>query len=183
MNSLSKPIIVSGDDWLERIARFRVSVWRAEGMLSDTCFTDGCCLELIDSKAIQVVVTDNDRLVGAIRYYQYEQLADCPNASSFNLSCVSIPSPVATPERLVVDSDYKRRGIFKVLGLAVRALCYRHGARCMISECAPPVAKALREMGRQSLGMAASDPRFPNTNYEWILSRVDLNERPPDLPF
>lgn len=164
---------VRGRKWLERIAKFRVQVWNQDGSIDATSFTDGQCLEATDAEAIHVVVLDGETLIAAIRFNSYATLSDCPLAQQYRAAGIDVPGPVAVPERLVVAEKHRRRGILSGLADHMLELCQQYGCRSMISECSPATADMLRKRGRQSLGYAPHDPRFPHTRYEWMLTDIE----------
>lgn len=177
MNNPGPVRLVSGEDWLARIARFRVDVWQSYGILAEGYYIDGRCLEEQDQEAIHLVILAGDRLCGAVRYNDYAQLADCPLASSYRAAGIELSGPIAIPERMVVDPEFARQGIWAELSDRLLQLCVERKARYMISECSELVARAMRKRGRQSLGMAPIDPRFPGARFEWMLTDIEALRR------
>ena len=167
---------VGGEDWLQRIARFRYRIWQEDGLIDESLFPDGPVIEEVDRQAIQVVHLDEGQLVASIRYAQFDSLQQAPQAEEFARCGIALWGAVALPERLVVHPDYRRRGILDAIATYMVELARQHGARYIISECSPPTAELLRKRGRPSLGFSPQDPRFPGVRYEWFLS--DLAQQP-----
>ncbi len=170
MSKVDATELVSGDVWLTRIARFRVEVWRAYGILADGCYEDGLCLEPQDQDAIHIVLQAEGRLCGAVRYNDYPRLEACPLASSYQAAGIVLDGPIAVPERLVVAPEFAGLDIWAALSDRLLQIGQQRQARYMISECSEPIARAVKKRGRRSLGMAPVDPRFPGSRFEWMLT-------------
>ncbi|MDA1370033.1 MAG: GNAT family N-acetyltransferase [Proteobacteria bacterium] len=164
--------VVTGDEWLDRIARLRVEVWIAEGMTAPGCFPEGRCLEEEDQAAFHFVIESADRLVAAGRYTQYPDLTSTHHGSYYQATGFSLDGPIGIPERVVVIPEMVGQGLFRRVADALMLQAKQQGARYTLSECSPAAAASLVRAGRKSLGKAPPDPRFPGVEFEWILSDV-----------
>jgi len=169
-----KPQIVQGDDWLQRIARFRVEVWLLNDMIDPSSYPDGCCMEEADRTATHIVVEIDNRLVGATRVTHHQDIYSSHNGDYYRAAGIELEGPITIPERMVVHPDVKRKGIYRVLSDEILRQAKKYGSQHAISECTPAAADMLRQRGRKSLGMAPHDPRFPNTSFEWMLTDIEL---------
>lgn len=167
-----EPKIVAVDEWLERIARFRVEVWRANGMISPASFPEGVCVEAVDLIATHFIIEHDAELIGACRYVQYPDVASSHHAEYYKAAGIELQGPIGIPEHTVVHPDRMRLGLGGKLASAQLGQAIAHGARYMISEAAPAAASMLRKRGRKSLGMAPLDARFPSVQFEWMLTDI-----------
>lgn len=170
MTNLDGTELVHGEAWLARIARFRVEVWQSYGILAEGWYEDGLCLEPEDQHAIHIIYQIEGRLCGAVRYNDYPSLEECPLASSYREAGIALEGPVAIPERLVVAREFSGQSIWAALSDRLLQIGQQRQARYMISECSEPIARAVKKRGRHSLGTAPADPRFPGSQFEWMLT-------------
>ena len=165
---------VSGEQWIQRIAQFRYQVWSTLNMIDESLFPGQICLEEVDYLATHLVVMDQDKLLGAARYTQYADINKTHLGLYYHESGVSIEGIAAVPERVVVDPDLKREGIGWALSDALARLAVEQGASFTIAECSPEAATLVRKRSGISLGMAPLDPRFPDVQFEWMLSPIEI---------
>ncbi len=174
MSSDLTPVVVDTEKWLDSIAYFRVEVWKLNGMVDMSHFPDDKCLEEVDKIATHLIVERKGVLMAATRYVQYPDLASSHNKDYYETAGISLSGPIGLPEHTVVHPDYAGRGLGKAIADAHVRQAMRNGARYMITENSPTAAEIMRKRGRKSLGMAPGDPRFPNIEFEWMLSDMKL---------
>lgn len=169
---------------LEDVYRLRAAVWQRSGHAHPQAFPDGRWTDSYDARADHFVVRVEGTLAAAARYTQWASLYDIPDASYFAHSCVNVTGPIGLPERLVVDPQWQRQGLYQRLADTLRDHATGRGAQYLLMECTSPVADLLIRRGRRVLGEAPYDPRFPKTTFLWVLSDLrHLSDRtPPDSP-
>lgn len=170
MNEALLPRIVNSPDWLEKIARFRVAVWMAHGMIDPRCFPDGVCDEAVDRIATHFIIEREGDLLGACRYVRYPDLASSHHAAYYKSAGIELEGPIGIPEHFVVHPDSERQGIGIKLVKAQQAHAIANNVRFLISEASPAAAALLLQLGRRSLGPAPEDARFPGMQFVWILT-------------
>ncbi len=106
------------DEWLERIGRLRVGVWRQEGSIAEDQFRDGVWLDGFDGSARHWVVTDREEIVAAARLTLHPRLADSPDGYVWLDAGRDLPSPIANVAKLVVARRARRRGLATALNRA-----------------------------------------------------------------
>lgn len=163
---------VDGDEWLERIAYFRVQVWALNNMIDLSYFPENKCLEDVDKIATHRVVEHEGRLIAATRYIQYPDLDSSHHADYYREQDIQLEGPIGIPEHTVVHPDFTGRGLGKLITLGHRQQAIRDGARHTLSENTRVNADLMRKMGVRSLGLAPPDPRFPGIQFEWMSSVV-----------
>jgi hypothetical protein len=143
-------------------------------MIDPACFPDGRCLEEVDHVATHFVIEENGRLLGAIRYTQYDNIHATHHGDYYREAGIDFEGPVAIPERSVVHPDVDGKGLLRVLADAVVNHRVEQNIEYSISECSPSAASYMRKQGCKSFGLAPVDPRFPGVQFEWILSDFSL---------
>jgi len=163
---------VEVNEWLDKLARFRFEVWSANNMIDPSLFPEQKCLEDVDQTAIQIVIELKDELVASTRFASYPDIYSTHHGDYYKNAGIRLEGAVGIPEHTVVRPDMTRRGLHSLIIDEVIRQAIIVGARFTISECTPAAADLLRKRGRQSLGMAPHDPRFPNIQFEWMLTEV-----------
>lgn len=160
---------VSSPEWLDRIARFRVEVWKLNDMIDASYFPDNKCLEKVDEIALHRIVQEGGRLIAATRYTHYDDLQSTHHGTYYREAGIDLVGSVGLPEHTVVHPDFAGRGLGKAITDAHFAHGLELGVRYHVSENTAVNAELMRKMGRTSLGMAPPDPRFPGIQFEWML--------------
>ncbi len=165
---------VSSPEWLERIAYFRVEVWKLNEMIDMSYFPENKCLEEVDKIATHRIVEWEGRLIAATRYVQYPDLDSSHLGDYYRSEDIYLPGPIGIPERTVVHPEFAGRGIGMAMLLAHRAHSLANGVRFNISENTRASASLMPKLGAKSLGMAPPDPRFPGIEFEWMCVEMAL---------
>ena len=165
---------VSSPEWLERIAYFRVEVWKLNEMIDLSYFPENKCLEAVDEIATHRIVECQGRLIAATRYVQYPDLQSSHLGDYYRREAIDLPGPIGIPEHTVVHPDFTGRGLGKAITLAHRQQSLGNGVRFNISENTRVNADLLRKMGAKSLGIAPPDARFPGIEFEWMCVELAL---------
>lgn len=164
------PLTVTEPDLLEEIYRFRVREWRAAGVVASHAFPDGRWHDHYDDVAMHVAMWVDGQLAAAIRYTQWPRLADMPDATYFSHAGVGDIGPVGLPERLVVASRYRRMGLYRQIADHIYHHARAQGATHVLMEATEPTSALMAKRGRQILGDAPPDDRFPGVRFQWVLS-------------
>ncbi|PCI75473.1 MAG: hypothetical protein COB20_12865 [SAR86 cluster bacterium] len=164
---------VNSQEWLERIAYFRIEVWKLNAMVDMAYYPENKCLEEVDKIATHRVVELKGRLIAATRYTQYPNMNSSHNGAYYRQEGIELPGPIGIPEHTVVHPEFVGRGLGKAITIAHRQQALQNGVRFIISENTKVNADLLRKMGKKSLGMAPPDPRFPGIQFEWICSDLE----------
>jgi len=164
------PRTVEDAEVLEAIYRFRVRVWRDSGLLADDAFADGRWKDHYDDVAMHVAMFVDDELAAAIRYTQWPRLADMPDAAYFSHAGIGDVGPIGLPERLIVDPGHRRMGLYRQIADHIYHHARANGATHVLMEATEPTAALMAKRGRQILGDAPPDPRFPGVRFQWVLS-------------
>lgn len=168
---MSAAIEVQGEAWIQRIAAFRVSCWRAWGALAPQAFPDGAWRDPLDERARHWVVLDGDALVGAIRCAWFDRFDDLPDVAVYRSLGLELAGRVALPERLVVDPSRAREGVARRLAEAVREAVIAAGTPWSLAESSPPTRALLEARpDRRVVGAAPADPRFPGVAFVIVLT-------------
>jgi GNAT superfamily N-acetyltransferase len=103
---------LSSAEEIEAAQRLRYKVWRAEGAVihqpERLAIADSH-----DEHSMHWGAFDQEQLVGAARLCLHKQISEAPDAAMF--AGHDIPAPVASLNRLVVLSEYRRQGIGSML--------------------------------------------------------------------
>jgi len=166
-------IEVNSEEWLERIAHFRVKIWKYNNMIDESYFPENKCLEEADKIATHRIVEWEGELIAATRYILCEDLDSTHHGDYYKKQGIQMPGPIGIPEHTVVHPDFVGKGIGKAITLAHRQQALKSGARYNISENTKVNADLLRKMGVRSLGMAPPDPRFPGIEFEWMCTDLE----------
>lgn len=170
------PILtVSGPElvhWLDRIGRLRADVWQATRLIDPDAFPVDRWTDRLDEDATHWVIVDGDTPVAAMRYAQFDDPADMPDAAHHRALGLWLVPPVALPERLVVHPRLQHLGLATRLADHGLAHAIASGARSIVSEASAPTAEMLRKRGRRVLGPAAYDPRFPGVSFQLVLTEI-----------
>jgi len=164
---------VEYEEWIDRIAHFRVEVWKLNDMVDMTYFPDNKCLEEVDKKATHKIVQWQGRLIAATRYTHYPDLDSTHHGDYYRRGGIDLQGPIGIPEHTVVHPDFAGRGLGKAITDSYFDLGRRNKVRFHLSENTPVNAELLRNMGRKSLGMAPPDPRFPGIQFEWMCMDIE----------
>lgn len=164
--------LVSGPEWIDRIAKFRIDVWSQADLVDVSFFPDGKWLDDVDADATHIVIVEDGELLAAVRYCQYPTIDSTHHGSYYREAGIDLDGPIGIPERMVVRQDLARKGLAWVLANAIAYQAVTQGARHVISECSEGTAALMRKRGRPSLGFAPYDPRFPNVRFEWMHSDI-----------
>ena len=161
---------VSSEEWLDRIAHFRVEVWKFNDMIDMSYFPENKCLEDVDKIATHRIVEWEGKLIAATRYTQYPDLESTHHGDYYSKQGIQLSGPIGIPEHTVVHPDFVGRGLGKAITRAHRRQAIASGARYTISENTKVNADLMRKMasGSKSLGLAPPDPRFPGIEFEWM---------------
>jgi len=171
---------VHSEEWIERIAYFRVEVWNLNGMVDMSYFPERKCLEAVDSEAIHRIAQWQGRLIAATRYTQYADLQSTHHGDYYGRAGIELQGPIGIPEHTVVHPEFAGRGLGKAITESHVAHALKFGVRFNISENTLANAEMMHKMGvtsRKSLGRAPPDPRFPGIQFEWIALDVEAYRR------
>jgi gamma-glutamylaminecyclotransferase len=104
---------VTGErDWLARIGRLRVEVWRSEGPIDEARFREGVWVDEFDAKARHWVGVDGaGEVVAAARLSLHRRLAESPDGYVWLDAGRDVTAPVANVAKLVVARRARRRGL------------------------------------------------------------------------
>lgn len=166
-------IEVDSQEWLERIARFRVEVWKLNNMVDMAYFPEKKCLEEVDKFATHRVVEVEGQLIAATRYTQYPDMDSSHHGAYYKQVGIALLGPIGIPEHTVVHPNFVGRGLGRAITIAHRQQAIANGARYTISENTKVNAKLMLKMGKKSLGMAPPDPRFPGIQFEWMYTDLE----------
>ena len=164
---------VDSQEWLERIARFRVQVWKYNNMIDVSYFPENKCLEEADKIATHRIVEFEGELIAATRYTQYEDLDSTHHGDYYKKQGIQLPGPIGIPEHTVVHPEFVGKGLGKLITRAHRRQALKNGARYTLSENTKVNADLMRKMGIKSLGMGPADPRFPGIEFEWMCTDLE----------
>ena len=85
---------VNSEHWLERIAHFRVKIWKHNNMIDVSYFSGNKCLEEADKIAIHRIVEFEGVLIAATRYTQYEDLGSTHHGGYYREQGIQLPGPI-----------------------------------------------------------------------------------------
>lgn len=164
------PEVVTDDDVLEAIYRFRARIWSESGVTAPDAFPDGRWKDAYDELAEHAAMWVDDELAASIRYTQWERLSDMPDAAYFAHAGLGDLGPIGLPERLVVDPRFRRMGLYRRIADHYYHHARSQGATHVLMEATEPAAALMEKRGRRVLGDAPPDPRFPGVRFLWVLS-------------
>ncbi|NEO85935.1 MAG: GNAT family N-acetyltransferase [Spirulina sp. SIO3F2] len=140
---------------LQNIGELRIRAWSS--VVPDAAQLT-CWLDNYDATARHWAVFDGEKLIAAARMSIHAHLHEVPEPEVY-VGCFPrpLPAPIASFNRLVVDIDYRRRGIAKTLD-TLRLEAARH-AHCASIVLATPSGlyrvRSLESLGFQCVGSGA----------------------------
>lgn len=127
-SAISEPL-TDPSPLLVAIAKLRARAWGEDsGEISYNRWTDEW-----DASAFHHVVYSGSNLVGAVRFTIHQQCAGMPDFEVFEHMVSELPLPVAHCARLVVDPDFRRRGVGQTLDWVIANAPFNSGANSIIS--------------------------------------------------
>ena len=174
LSNVRGPVEVSGDEAVERIARFRYAVWAASGLMDPTAFPDGRWRDDLDDQARHLVLEAEGRLVGAARYTQWERMDDMPEGAYYRSIGLDLDGPIGLPQRVVVTPEARRRGLSMKLADGLLHLGIEMAARYILAEASAGAVRMMLKRGRRHVGPAPYDARFPGVRFQIMLT--DMRE-------
>jgi phenylacetate-CoA ligase len=166
------PIEVTDRNLIDAICRFRVEVWSATGRLAPGAFPDGTWRDEWDDRCRHLVVMQGDRIVAAARWGVYRSLSEAPEADQYKEMQLELDGPIAVVERVVVSTAVSHLGLSVALLNAIQEKLRADGVKYEIGQVSPSMLRLMRRRGREILGPAAPDPRFPGLEFRLVLHRL-----------
>ena len=170
---------VSCDQWIEKIAQFRFEVWRANEMIDLSLFPEQKCLEDVDYTAIHTVIESEGNLVAASRFTSYPDIHSTHLGDYYQKAGIKLEGAIGIPEHPVVQPNMVGKGLHRLIIAEIERLARERSLNYTISECTEAAAQLLLKSGRKSLGKAPKDPRFPDIEFEWIVTDYTAESHTP----
>ena len=142
--------------------RLRFLVWNEECALLPE-FKDAQLLrDEHDQHAVHFGIFDSDALVASSRCCIHARIEDLPDSKAF--AKLSVPSPIATMNRLVVQREYRNRGCARTLHQARIGWAIEQGANSIICCAAAERSRSLMALGFEMT--ALRDKSYFQSSYE-----------------
>lgn len=107
------------DDLLQEIGRLRIRAWEADGERPSYAADCGdCWLDPHDEHAEHFIIEEGGRIIAASRLCVHEKGDDLPDAPSLEGLLDGVRWPAAFINRLVVDLEFRGRGLSTLLDAA-----------------------------------------------------------------
>jgi len=149
---------------LSELFRLRASVWVEEGA-NASAFPAGSWSDAADADRTHWMVLDQGRIVAGASLGLHDTLADLDEPEAY----LSIPAPppgiIAAPQRVVVDRQYRGRGIAAALLDAQDRASKEAGAVIAVRQASPAMKRILDRRGWRDHGPGPMDPRFPGIQF------------------
>jgi len=152
------PQEVTGDSPLmERVYKeLRLTAWREQPRMVEAL---SYWRDEIDSTARHWVIVDAGIAIASARLSFHNSLEDLPDAEIFVGFCPTLPTPIASINRLVVHPDYRRRGYGTRLDNIRLKAAEEWGCQCAIaSSTEPKRIKQLADRGFKVVGTGREHP-------------------------
>ncbi len=166
------PVEVSDPETLARIGRLRFEAWHAKGLIVPDAFPGGVWRDPLDAIARHFVIEVDGRLAASMRYAQFDRMDDMPEAAHYRKMGLDLDGPVGLPERLFVAPGLRHLRLPERMADKILETAHASGARWLVTEATPPMVAMLLARGRQHIGPAAHDPRFPTVDFQLMLTDV-----------
>lgn len=168
----AEPREISDMPTIERIAQFRVDVWRDEGVLSDDAWPEGAWLDEYDDYSHHWASMNGDVIVASARMSFHTELSDVPDFGHIEHLNLSLPTPIASFNRMVVHKTARRRGLGgKLMEHRIRGAAATN-AKVAIMQATDTAVRRAEKLGFKSLGCALSPIEAPNLNLTVMMGVV-----------
>ena len=165
---------------MAEIGRLRTQVWSAEADVNPQSLGPEPWIDPVDQKACQWTVRDGRRLAAAARLSVHDELASVPYYTAF-VDRLPGSGPYGAMNRLVVQRDYRGRGLAHRLDCLRLQHAQRLGARQVVVVASGRRVKALEALGFENLGAPNPAPELLRSGqpYSILVHRLrDIPELP-----
>jgi GNAT superfamily N-acetyltransferase len=157
-------------EW-QAIARLRYRAWAPQAPAIRELLPDGQWVDAHDEHAHHLTAWRGGELVAAARLCKHERITELHRLLSFDR-----PGPFAYISRLVVDPDFRGRGLASRVDAKRAELATSFGARwivgCWSSLSGPLRLGQLEKQGFQAFSSAPDDLPFPSEVVQWLLKSI-----------
>jgi len=141
---------ITNTDWVVKTFNLRFEVWNAETTLRSQVRAKGLITDDHDTHARHWAAFCGDEVVAAARMCIHQRQQESPDAPAFSDIC--LPVPVATVNRLVVDSSVRNRGLgSKLCHFRIEA-AKQDGAKCVVGTFTDERIASLEKFGFRLTG-------------------------------
>jgi len=154
---------VSFPDFIHEIGALRIRAWRSEPGIDSVFFSRNTWIEALDQTAHHWIIADKTRIVAAARMSMHESIETVPYASLIPTGYHGRYSgkKVASINRLVVDPDYRGRGLARMLDQARIDMAIREDIDVILAQ---PQLSRLTTLAKQGFSYVcelSSTPEMP----------------------
>lgn len=109
------PVVVTDAAMMQQIGRLRVKAWKADGELPLIAKDDDIWLDEHDDHAMNWAIVQNGRPIAAARACMHARFGELPDLLCLTGYEHCFQEPVTSFNRMVVDPDFRRMGLSKIL--------------------------------------------------------------------
>ncbi len=157
-------------DRLEELFRLRARVWVAEGA-DPHAFPDGSWSDSEDVRRTHWVVLDEGRIVAGASIGFHTALSQVEEPEAYHVIPSPAPGIIAAPARVVVDREYRGKGLAQALLDLQDQAAREAGASLAVRQASPTMRRILERRGWCYHGPGPLDPRFPGVEFS-VMSLV-----------
>ena len=157
-------------DRLGELFRLRARVWVAEGA-DPRAFPDGSWSDSEDVRRTHWVVLDEGRIVAGASIGFHTALSQVEEPEAYHVIPSPAPGIIAAPARVVVDREYRGKGLAQALLDLQDQAAREAGALLAVRQASPDMRQILERRGWRYHGPGPLDPRFPGVEFS-VMSLV-----------
>jgi predicted GNAT family N-acyltransferase len=148
---------VSGPTWLDAIGRLRARVWLETGILSPEFCKNGRWLDNFENASRHFVCRSDDSVVAASRLSIHTSFATTSHSEHLQSYEIPMIPPFALLSRLVVQRDFRERGIARAMDIRRIVEARAAEAKSVVVLPGPGRVAALRELGFEEVCVIPPD--------------------------
>ncbi len=171
-NKNLKCVEVVFSDYAEEMGILRRKVWETDKDFDAEAFPDKVWLDDYDTDAIHLAVFDEDKIIASARlgvYFSYDEIPYMHMMESYK-SLLKLP--VASFNRLVVDSNYRGHKIANILDETRIEKARERGCRTIVGQAVPCRIKALQNIGFKYIADLGSYAVLPKVELSLMLKQL-----------